>query len=320
MSTEHSIINILNDLKFHEGTEIGASINKSRAAVWKAIQKLKERGIEIITERNKGYCLAHEVYLLDADTIQSKIDDKAATIVVLNKVKSTNTYLAENKSSHKTFCVAEQQSEGRGRLKKAWSSPFASNIYLSLKYNFHKDISELGGLSLAIAVSVAKAIEQECKLADPIQLKWPNDLYIKHKKLAGILIDIKAEPHACTQAIIGIGVNINMKNNPDITQNWTSIAENSGNQDRNNICAALCNQLLQDIELFNNQGLHAFLQDWNARDYLRKQHINLKAHGEKISGVCSGIDDHGRLCIVDSNKLKQCYTSGEAERVRIDSE
>ena len=220
-------LNILSDGQRHGGTEVAGALGVSRAAIWKVVQRLKEYDVSIESGRF-GYQLQNPLVLLDKSRIQKLLNEEV-TIDVFEKLPSTNDYLKDlNPTTSPYICLTEYQQKGRGRLGRSWDSPFGRNIYCSLSYVFQKDFSEISGLSLAVGVLTAKAIENiGCQLRP--SLKWPNDIYIQQKKVGGILIDMQAEANGICKAIIGVGLNVNMKGlSLENLKHWTSLDEVSG--------------------------------------------------------------------------------------------
>lgn len=316
------LVNLLNDQAYHPGDAVGIALSMSRAGIWKYIKKLRAYGIEIRSVKGKGYQLTQPLTLMEEERINIYLS-KHMTLHMLETVDSTNTFLrALPLSPHPVICIAEQQSVGRGRLKREWHSPFAQNLYFSFAYTLEKNISELGGLSLMVALAVCAAIEKTSPLKDPLQIKWPNDILINDKKIAGILIEANAETQGFCQIIIGIGVNVNMREAPStsITQAWTSLyAETGLYQDRNKLAAALIKQLESFLSLFSEQGLSPFLKAWQERDYLFNQVLSLTAHQLNIVGIGQGVNAQGHLLVHLPDNTIRSFSSGESTLIRKQS-
>ena len=274
------ICNILNDLNFHDGTSIGAKLNISRTAVWKWVSKLQSYGIEITKVKGKGYLLKEPLILLDSKKIETLLKSEHFIINTVESIDSTNNYLNNhNKSTIPHICIAEHQTRGRGRFSREWYSPFGKNIYFSMQYSIKQDISQLGGLSLAVGTIVCKAIEKACKLPNRLMLKWPNDITYNGKKLAGVLIEVRAEVNGNCSVIIGIGINVNMPitNKVTFNQEWASIMQITGSpQDRNNICAILIDKLTLGIEQYLITGFKSYMPEWKKRDSLFGKMIQIQ--------------------------------------------
>ena len=310
------ICNILNDLNFHDGTSIGAKLNISRTAVWKWVSKLQSYGIEITKVKGKGYLLKEPLILLDSKKIETLLKSEHFIIDTVESIDSTNNYLNNhNKSAIPHICIAEHQTRGRGRFSREWYSPFGKNIYFSMQYSIKQDISQLGGLSLAVGTIVCKAIEKACKLPNRLMLKWPNDITYNGKKLAGVLIEIRAEVNGNCSVIIGIGINVNMPitNKVTFNQEWASIMQITGSpQDRNNICAILIDKLTLGIEQYLITGFKSYMPEWKKRDSLFGKMTQIQDGNEIFKGIATGVDLQGHLLINLETNIKKAFAAGEA--------
>ncbi len=314
------ICNILNDLNFHDGTSIGVQLKISRTAVWKWVGKLQSYGIEVTRVKGKGYLLKEPLILIDSKKIDTLLKSKHFVIDIVESVDSTNNYLNNrDKSSIPHICIAEHQTNGRGRFSRDWYSPFGKNLYFSIQYSIKQDISQLGGLSLAVGTIVCKAIEKACSLPNRLMLKWPNDITYNGKKLAGVLIEVRAEVNGHCSVIIGIGININMPNTSKVNfkQEWTSLMQITGtSQDRNNICAILIDKLALGIEQYFVNGFKNYMPEWKKRDSLFGKLIQIQEGSNISKGIASGVDSQGHLLINIENNMKKAFASGEATLIK----
>lgn len=317
-TTTLEILKQLSHENYIDGTTLGNALGITRAAVWKAIQKLQnDYHIAIESHRVHGYKLQSPLIMLDQAKILAGILYDDVMIECLSSVGSTNTYL-QNATTQSNYhiCMAEEQRQGKGRFDRVWCSPFAENLYYSLKVSLQKELSELSGLSLAVAISVAKAIASLYPQLD-IKIKWPNDIYINDRKLSGILIEVKAESNAQSQIVIGIGVNVNMRKSDDITQDWTSLANELDNYiDRNDLAISVSNALIATLQRFENNDFSIFIDDYATYDYLKGKTIGLNIlNKEVITGIANGVNALGqlRLKIGDSERV---FASGEASIVK----
>lgn len=276
--------------------------------------KTQKYEIPITADKSKGYRLERPFLLLDPQKIKNAVQAEPVRIDLFEQINSTNEYLKRvNHPQQLNICLAEMQTQGKGRFQRAWHSPFGQNIYLSLKYPFHKDVSELAGLSLVCGLAVCNAIEENCPLTKPIFVKWPNDIICEDKKLAGILIEIEAETHGFCSAIIGIGLNVNMEKEQDkINQPWISIKNlTATDQDRNQLCAALINQLVNCIDCFEKKVLTNFWSSWKTKDYLLNKQIQLKSGRQELQGKSLGINPQGYLTVQLSDGSERIFSSGD---------
>lgn len=206
------ILNLLADGQFHSGEELGELLNVSRAAVWKHLQKMESLGIQIQSVKGRGYCIESGLDLLCANKIKNIapcIDQFNLRLELFSSIDSTNSYLLRHSDLAGRICVAELQTQGRGRRGRAWVSPYAQNVYLSIGWGFDGGVAVIEGLSLAVGVAIAHALQKQG--VSGIELKWPNDVLYCGKKLAGILIEMVGDPSGYCQVVIGVGVNVDRK-------------------------------------------------------------------------------------------------------------
>lgn len=313
-----NLLQFMSDGKIHDGNALGEQLEMTRSAVWKMIQKLQQLGVKIISEKSKGYVLSEPLILLDQKKIQSTLSHKIK-LAVFESLTSTNDYLmAEASHVLPSVCIAEMQTAGRGRLGRQWVSPFGRNIYLSLRTHFDKEISELSGLSLMVSLSLVQSLKK-AGITAPLFVKWPNDVMTEQGKLSGILIELKAESNGGCEAIIGIGLNVNMdvaKTN-EITQSWTSLrALTQCDYDRNTLAANLMNTLLTDLDLFQKQGFSAFHTEWLKHDYFSGKKITLQYGSTLVEGEAAGINEVGQIQIKTKQGRLETFASGDVKLLK----
>ena len=157
----------------------------------------------------KGYSLPGAIQLLEAERILSLLEDKRVS--VLPVVDSTNQYLLDRIAELHSgdACVAEYQQAGRGRRGRQWISPFGANLYLSMFWRLEQGPAAAMGLSLVIGMVMAEVL-QRLGAAD-VRVKWPNDLYLNDRKLAGIPVELTGKTGDAAQLVIGAGINTAMR-------------------------------------------------------------------------------------------------------------
>lgn len=245
--------------------------------------------------------------LLDAKKIKLH---HAIPIEIFESLASTNDYLKESGNTP-CVCLAEMQTAGRGRMERQWHSPFGQNIYLSMRFPLTKKAHELSGLSLVIGLAICKAIEEICSLQQAPHVKWPNDVLVDGKKIAGTLIECNKDA-----IIIGIGMNVNM-DEAKINQPWTSLRKLTGAyHDRNVLCAELINHVTQYLQRFIESGLSDFEKEWNERDCLFEKNIQLICGNEKFSGAGAGINQNGHLVLKLPDEKTKAFSSGESSLLK----
>jgi BirA family biotin operon repressor/biotin-[acetyl-CoA-carboxylase] ligase len=176
-------------------------------------------------------------------------------------------------------------------------SPFGKNIYLSMLWSFSGGIGSLEGLSLVIAIAVERALTELG--VDQAKLKWPNDVYLNNKKLAGILLEVSGEYSGHCQVVIGIGLNVKLSeyDAESIDQPWAQLSEYLTNADRNAIAAAVINHLIKAIEEFDKNGFAPFKDYWTERDAFLGKEVDLVLPNSVRSGVAQGVNAKGELLL-----------------------
>lgn len=243
---------------------------------------------------------------LNRHEILQALNNNAIQLILLQVTESTHLFL-KHTAAHSDWvvCIAEQQTKGQGRLTKSWYSPFGENIYFSLRIPFSGSATALAGFSLLLALTVSRVLEtyleKEC-----IQIKWPNDLIVDNKKLAGILVELIQD-----YIIIGIGINVNMVESP-IEQPWISLKKITNHDyNRNTIIGALIQALTEDIPQFLNLGLTPYLTSLYKRDYLMNKVITLQNQTISTTGTALGINPQGYLRLKLQNGQEQLFGAGE---------
>jgi BirA family biotin operon repressor/biotin-[acetyl-CoA-carboxylase] ligase len=215
-------------------------------------------------------------------------------------------------------CVAEQQTAGRGRRGRDWISPYASNLYLSLVWEFARGAAALEGLSLAVGVTVTEALAR-CAVTD-LKLKWPNDILHEGSKLGGILIEMVGDATGSCKAVIGIGINVNMPESAvgAIDQNWTDISRiTPATPDRNELLAALLEEVLPMLPAFEQKGFAAWRERWSERDAFAGCPVVVHSGPRQVAGIAQGVNDSGALLLGVGDEVQEIH-GGEVS-LRLDS-
>lgn len=315
--TLYALVAMLADGRFHSGEDLGKSLGIGRAAVWKSLQQLSPLGLELHAVSGRGYRLATPIELLNEAHISVLLDDKCRNglsgLHIFPSIDSTSKHLkqaAESGAPSGAVCLAEYQSEGRGRRGRHWHSPYASNLYLSVVWRFNDGMSRLGGLSLAVAVAMMRCFDELG--ASGTGIKWPNDIITEQGKLAGILLDVAGESSGPCYAVIGIGVNFDMTRTVGgvIDQAWTQLRDCGVTVGRNEVVASLLNNLFEALTLYEQKGFEPFRREWQKWDMLRDHEVRLHMANETREGIARGIDESGLLLVEQQGKLYH-YAAGE---------
>ncbi|MEI7344139.1 bifunctional biotin--[acetyl-CoA-carboxylase] ligase/biotin operon repressor BirA [Pectobacterium brasiliense] len=304
------LIKILSDGEFYSGELLGEMMGMSRAAINKHIQTIRDWGIDIFTVTGKGYSLPAPMQLLDEEVILKHLPEGGVT--VLPVVDSTNQYILERLDtlSSGDACLAEYQQSGRGRRGRQWFSPFGANLYLSLYWRLEQGPAAAVGVSLVIGIVMAEVLH---KLgADGVRVKWPNDLYLKDRKLAGILVELTGKTGDAANLVIGAGINLQMREPAPntINQGWINLQEAGIEINRNTLASTLISELRSALAVFELQGLEPFIPRWEKLDNYFNRPIRLIIGNREIYGIDRGIDRQGAL-LLEADGLITPYIGGE---------
>ncbi len=324
----NQLLSVLADGEFHSGQHLADKIGISRTAIWKLMAKLQSWEIEIYSVKGKGYKIPDGLNLIDKGKLYSLVENKLKhfpKIDLLTTIDSTSTYIsnkwdesskkrsAENTNSIALgrVCIAEHQSNGRGRKGNKWISPFGANLYFSIGIELPVGLSVLGGLSLAIGIGLTETINKVT--AQKVKLKWPNDLLCENKKLAGILVEASGDSNDTSFINIGIGINWDMpeKFSKEINQPWVNLLDILSKKiDKTTIMANLLIELDQTIDQFIKHGFESFNKKWDKNSAFIGQPVTIKTHNGDVDGIEKGIDRTGAIRVLTSHGEKMFY-SGE---------
>ncbi|MCK1793244.1 bifunctional biotin--[acetyl-CoA-carboxylase] ligase/biotin operon repressor BirA [Pseudomonas violetae] len=317
-----TLLKLLKDGRFHSGQALGAALGVSRSAVWKQLQLLEaELGLSIHKVRGRGYQLAAPLTLLDPVSIRETAPSCDWPILVFDSIDSTNAEALraiERGQATPFLVVAERQTAGRGRRGRKWVSPFAENVYYSLVLRIEGGMRQLEGLSLVVGLAVMQALRELG--ASNAGLKWPNDVLVGQKKIAGILLELVGDPADICHVVLGVGINVNMQMTDEVDQQWTSMRLETGKAfDRNHLVAVLGEKLQAYLHRHQVEGFAAIQSEWEQNHLWQGRAVSLIAGVNQIDGEVLGIDKQGALRLkVDG--VEKIFSGGELSlRLRDDS-
>ncbi|PCK08780.1 MAG: biotin--[acetyl-CoA-carboxylase] ligase [Alteromonadaceae bacterium] len=296
-----------------------------------ALSVLREQlacvGLDLFTGDAGELSLPGGVDLYNYGDIQTELKRLAAELAVprvLNSfdvvdlkllpfVSSTNQYLLDEvvgaKNCHAKVCLAEYQNSGRGRLGRQWQSPFAGGVCFSIAWRFQSVAKAAEGLSLAVGVAVAEALESLG--VSGLCLKWPNDLLINKKKLGGILIELSKDAE---QVVIGVGINLHMPDSlaQEIGQPCgdLSLGLESPIPSRSKIAARVIAHLASLLHVYESQGFEASKVRWEQLNAYRGQPVVLLSPQREVRGTVLGVSSSGALRL-DVGGVEQTFVGGE---------
>jgi BirA family biotin operon repressor/biotin-[acetyl-CoA-carboxylase] ligase len=300
------------------GKKLSKELGISRQALWKQVEKLRKDGWVIDGVSGKGYTPRSVPLYLEYFDLKDYLTDPSRwdEIHILKSTGSTNSLLMDRRESGVTraIAVSDTQTAGRGRMGRAWHSPPGRNIYMSMLLPLRLPPARSPSITLVAGLSVAVSIEHAAGVY--LQVKWPNDLFGNGKKVVGILAEMVAELDETRSVVIGVGVNVNMKQEEfpgEISSSATSLRELAGKTlDRVPLAAMIAENLGDDLARFERAGLTPFLEEWGNRSYLRGKRVAIRIGKEWIEGEVAGVHSElGALLVRDDDGRDREILSGD---------
>ncbi len=310
------IITLLRSSKseFISGEKLSKSLGLSRTAIWKNIRKLQMLGYKIESKSHTGY----KMHSITSHLLPWEITNGLQTDIIGRKVyyfdiiDSTQNFalkLSQRPHENGSVIIAEKQTMGRGRLDRKWISP-KGGIWLSILLKPNFEISQTSLFPMATSLALAKAIEKVLRIKP--ELKWPNDLMIKGKKVAGILIDVALESNKIDYLVIGVGINFRIQ--PEkisrLIKNGKKYDVDSlvkKNQEANPV--VLVQQFLYELEQVYNQvisnQINNIPKEWAKRSTTIGRKVSVETNTGIVTGKATGIAKNGALILSNKGKNVQ---------------
>jgi BirA family biotin operon repressor/biotin-[acetyl-CoA-carboxylase] ligase len=311
------ILQRLADGQFHSGEALAQHFKVSRATIFNALAHAQSLGITLFSVRGRGYKLPHPVVLLDHAQVLQAIGEQREWfhVVILDEVASTNTYLmqqAAKGAAHVTCVAAHMQTQGKGRRGRTWVSQLGASLTFSLLWRFQCGASALSGLSLAVGVALIRTLHQ-LGLTE-VQLKWPNDVLVNGKKLAGILIELQGDMEGPSAAVIGVGINLNLPKHvlSSIDQPATDVASLRDTPISPSEMLGLALKHISDcLQQFEQQGFLGLRDEWLRHHAYQHQAVRmLMPNGVETQGTVKGVAEDGILLVETAFGLQR-FSAGE---------
>lgn len=300
------------------GDDLAHELGLSRAGIWKHIQSLREQGIEIESLAGRGYRLKSDV--LSPAMLAHKLKSKRIgnRIMVFNEIDSTNREAmrqAEAGAEEGLVIIANEQSEGRGRLGRSWFTAGEDALALSILLRPDMAPEHVPQLSLLTAVALHRAL---VKHLPDIRIKWPNDLLVDGAKIAGILTEMRGEPGHVHAVVLGIGLNIRkpQKGWPkEITQRVTDLTTASGETvSRLHIAAELIEALDTCYDEYLTHGFERIREWWWEAHAASHQMVRAHGHQGYVEGIAEALDEDGALLMRVDGELQR-FVAGDIELI-----
>lgn len=308
-----SVLKLLSADEFRSGEDISRVLGLSRASVHNLVERARQLGVEIHAVRGKGYRLAQPYSWLDGERL-APARGRGFEVLLHQEVESTNSLLlglAQNGQSHKSVLAAEWQSGGRGRRGRSWHAVPGGGLTFSLLWRFHRPLTALSGLSLAIGVALARGLRGLGLTG--VGLKWPNDVLVDGAKLAGILIETHGDMLSAATAVIGVGLNVRARPADLGPAGYAAAAveEVLGRQfDRNDLLLRLLAELDEALKAFDSHGFAPFRDEWQALHVWQGRPVQVLGGAAPLAGIAVGVDDGGVLLVATPDGIRAVH-SGE---------
>lgn len=284
------------------GQEIADEFGLSRTAVWKYIKDFEKDGYEIGTVRKKGYYLISVPDRVNEANVKKYLQTKVLgqRIDYVETCDSTQRIAheeAQQGAEEGTVIIAEEQTSGKGRLSRPWTSTAHQGIWMSVITRPALTLHQAPQMTLVAAVAVTRAIEEVTGIQ--AQIKWPNDVLINGKKVTGILTELQADPDRIKAIIIGIGINVNQEKTdfPDallpIATSLKMVLGESVN--RAKLIAKTLQYLEQFTQLYEAHGFSPIKLLWEGYSNTVGKSIRAVMINETIEGTALGISEEGML-------------------------
>jgi BirA family biotin operon repressor/biotin-[acetyl-CoA-carboxylase] ligase len=305
---------------FLSGEEISRQLKVTRTAIWKRMKVLREMGYEIEASTKRGYRLIRSPDLLSPSEVKPILRTKwmGKTIHHFQTIDSTNYkayQLALIGAEEGEVVIAESQKKGRGRLGRHWFSPSFLNLYLSVILRPKIPPQQASIITLMAAVATAEAIEKFSGLKPSI--KWPNDILLRSRKVAGLLNEIQSEMDQIHFVILGIGVNLNMDERmfpKEIRSTATSLKKEMGQTiSRKAFLQSLLGELEEWYGIFLKEGGAAVLKAWRDRAQIEGKRVKVTSFGETVVGVAVDVDSDGALILRTQDGDEKRIVAGDME-------
>lgn len=318
------LVKVLQFLKAHRleylsGEDLSEVLKISRVAIWKHIKKIQSLGYKIESKQNLGYRLIDTTSLLlpweITDGIKTKqLGKRVYYYDVIDSTQRIATNIAKDKSNFGSVIIAESQTLAKGRQGRRWISP-KGGIWMSIILETKFDIYKITLIPFAVAIALANAIDKT--LGIKTKLKWPNDVTLDGKKVAGIIIDASIESTKIESVTVGVGINFHV----NVKQIENKIKTNSNFygvttlvKKKNVKPAGLVKEFLFELEaaleLLHANKTYEIIEQWTEKSSTIGQKITVTDLGIKISGKAIGLDKDGSLIVRHGSKSTR-ITSGD---------
>ena len=314
------LVKVLSFLQSHNteylsGQDLSDVLKISRVAVWKHIKKIQELGYTVESKQKLGYKLTSNSDILFPWEITSELKTKVIgqQAYYFDSIDSTQNQalkMADDPANNGTVIIAAKQTGGKGRSGRKWISP-KGGIWLSIILQPKFDISITTLFPIASALALSNALEKTLKISP--ELKWPNDLTIKGKKVAGMLVDVSLESNRIENMVLGVGINFDvdtkqikkvLKDSPNF-YGVASLSEQKKKIKPIQLVQTFLVELEKIYDLLNTKQTKKIISEWTKRSSTIGKNVVLDTRDGKIKGKALKIDEDGALVVSDNGKINR---------------
>ena len=314
------LVKVLKFLQTHNteylsGQDLSDVLRISRVAIWKHIKKIQDLGYTVESKQKLGYKLTENSDILFPWEVTSElktklIGQKAYYFDSIDSTQNQALKIANEPENNGAVIIAATQTGGKGRTGRKWISP-KGGIWFSIILHPKFDISITTLFPIASSLALSKAIENTFEITP--ELKWPNDLTIKGKKIAGILVDAAFESNKIESLVLGVGINFNVdikaiKKTLKDTPNFYGVSSLSEQNKKVKPIQLVQNffvELEKIYELLNKKQTKKIISEWTKRSSTLGKNVEINTTDGKIKGKATKIDEDGALIISNKNKTEK---------------
>ena len=302
------------------GEAISNEMGMTRSAVWKHINELRMMGYDISSSQKEGYrltrtsnkLLPYEIHKkLRTQVIGKKmryIENTPSTIWIGKQLTSEG----DVEKMHGMVIIAEEQTGGVGRMGRAWVSP-SGGIWITIVLKPNVPVDHIFMITMAGSIAVARAIRKEFDIGALI--KWPNDVFIGNKKVAGLLLELSAEADVVHHCLLSIGIDVNVpisNFSPELQDRITSISAEMGHEvDRASFLARILKEFESRYLLVESGEYDAIIQEWKSISCTLENRVQIRTLKNSFEGDAVDIDEYGALIIRKENGKLERVIAGD---------
>ncbi|WP_053219423.1 biotin--[acetyl-CoA-carboxylase] ligase [Virgibacillus senegalensis] len=319
-TTRNQLIELLEgkNQEFFSGQKLSEQLGISRTAVWKHMKELEKEGYQLEAVPRKGYRISGRPEKLSESAIRWGLRTKWAGknlyhYPVVHSTQIIGHQLAQEGASQGTVVIADEQTAGKGRMGRKWHSAKTDGIWMSMILRPPVVPQHAPQITLLTAVALAETIKSHTNLSPAI--KWPNDIFLNHRKTAGILTEMQAEQDEIQYIVLGIGINVNqyLEQLPEeIQQTATSLRQETN---KSWVIAPIVQEILATFEKYYehylNNGFEAIKQKWESFGYKIGEKVKVAANKQKYEAEILGLADDGALRVRRPDGLEENLYSAE---------